>query len=172
MVVEALLIAGLLISRSRRRLAEEENEKLAAIVESSDDAIWSKNLEGTITSWNRGAEKLYSYAASEIIGQQVTILASADRQDEIAGIMEKVARGESVDHLETVRVTKDGRRIDVSVTVSPIKDVYGKFVGAATIARDITASKKGPGRSNRTAGGTRPSFPRDDARRTLRFARP
>jgi PAS domain S-box-containing protein len=141
-VVEALLIAGLLISRSRRRLAEEENEKLAAIVESSDDAIWSKNLEGTITSWNRGAEILYGYTASEIVGQPVTTLAPADQQEEIAGIMEKIRRGESVDHLETVRVTKDGRRIDVSVTVSPIKDAHGRFVGAATIARDITASKK------------------------------
>jgi len=141
-VVEALLIAGLLISRSRRRLAEEENEKLAAIVESSDDAIWSKSLEGTVTSWNRGAERLYGYSASEIIGQPVSTLAPADQQEEIAEIMKKIGRGESVDHLETVRLTKDGRRIDVSLTVSPIKDAHRKFVGAATIARDMTASKK------------------------------
>jgi PAS domain S-box-containing protein len=141
-VVEAMLIAWLLFIRSRRQLAEEENEKLAAIVESSDDAIWSKNLEGTITSWNRGAESLYGYTASEIIGKQVTTLAPADQREEIAGILEKIGRGESVDHLETVRLTKDGRRIDVSLTVSPIKDANKRFVGAATIARDITASKK------------------------------
>ena len=141
-ILEALLIIGLLISRIRRRRAEEAKDKLAAIVESSDDAILSKTPEGIITSWNAGAEKMYGYTASEIVGQHVTTLAPAELKAEVAGILEQIQRGENVDHLETVRVTKDGRRIDVSLTISPIKNEDMFVIGASTIARDITARKK------------------------------
>ena len=137
-VVPARCHAG----HQRAHASRGSKENLAAIVESSDDAIWSKDLEGTITSWNRGAEILYGYAASEIIGQPVTTLAPADLRKKWPGFWKRFGRGESVDHLETVRVTKDGRRIDVSLTVSPIKDAHGRIVGAATIARDITARNK------------------------------
>jgi PAS domain S-box-containing protein len=139
---EIVGLRGVTLDISERMQAEEAKNNLALIVESSDDAIWSKNLTGIITSWNPGAEHMYGYAASEIIGQQVTTLAPADLKKEIADIIEKIQRGESVDHLETARLTKDGRRIDVSITVSPIRDEHRKIVGAATIARDITARKK------------------------------
>ncbi len=141
-ILEALLIVGLLINHSRRRRAEEAKDKLAAIVESSDDAIWSKNLEGTITSWNPGAEKMFGYTAREIVGQHVSTLVPADLKKEVAGILEQIQRGASVDHLETARVTRDGRRIDVSLTISPIKNEHGMIIGASTITRDITTRKK------------------------------
>lgn len=141
-VVEALGIVWLLFTQAKRRQAEEARNNLAAIVETSDDAILSNNLEGVITSWNAGAEKIYDYSASEIVGQHVLTLAPADLQNEVAGILGQIRRGESVDHLETMRVSKDGRKIDVSLTVSPIKDEYGMIIGASTIARDITARKK------------------------------
>jgi PAS domain S-box-containing protein len=133
-VGEALLIAWLLINRSRRRWAEEAKDKLAAIVESSDDAILSETLDGIITSWNAGAERMYGYSASEIVGQHVSTLAPSDLKKEVAGILQQIRRGESVDHLETNRITKDGRRIDVLLTISPIRDEHRMIVGASTIA--------------------------------------
>jgi PAS domain S-box-containing protein len=141
-ILEAILIVYLLIVRNRRRRAEEAKDKFAAIVESSDDAILSVTLEGTITSWNAGAERMNGYVASEIVGQHITTLALGDRKKESEEILGQIQRGESVDHLETVRVTKDGRPIDVSLSISPIRDAHGSIIGASTIARDITARKR------------------------------
>ena len=128
--------------KTERRQAEEAKNNLAAIVESSIDAILSKTLDGTIISWNAGAEKMYGYSPSEMIGQRVSILAPTDVNGEVPEILERIRRGESMDHLETVRVTRDGRRVDVSLTISPIKDEHGTIIGASTIARDITRRKR------------------------------
>lgn len=141
-VLQALGIVWLLFTRAKRRQAEEAKSNLAAIVETSDDAILSKTLEGTITSWNAGAEKIYGYTANEIVGQHVSTLAPPELKGEVQGILERLSRGESVDHLETKRVSKEGMRIDVSLTISPIKNERGMVIGASTIARDITARKK------------------------------
>jgi PAS domain S-box-containing protein len=126
---------------TERRPMEEERARLAAIVESSDDAIIGKTLEGIITSWNKGAEKIYGYSASEAMGQPISMLVPPERPDEVPKILEKIRRGEKVDHSETVRVTKGGRRLDISLTVSPIKNSEGDIIGASAIARDITEHK-------------------------------
>jgi PAS domain S-box-containing protein len=118
------------------------DSKLAAIVESSDDVIIGKSLEGIITSWNRGAEKIYGYTAAEVTGRHISILAPPERHQEMEEILEKIRRGERVDHSNTVRVRKDGRRIDIALTVSPIKNIEGQIIGASTIARDITEHKR------------------------------
>jgi PAS domain S-box-containing protein len=141
-MLEALLIVWLLINRHKRLQAEEAKNNLAAIVECSDDAILSETLEGTIISWNAGAEKMYGYSAGEIVGQHVSTLAPPDLKNEVFRILEQVGRGESVYHLETARVTRDGRRIDVSLTISPIRNERRVITGASTIARDITARKR------------------------------
>jgi PAS domain S-box-containing protein len=119
-------------------LAEEEPARLAAIVESSDDAIISKTLEGIITSWNKGAQRIYGYSAEEALGRPISMLVPPERPDEVREMLEKIRRGEKVEHYETVRLTKDGRRLDISLTVSPIKDTEGNVVGGSTVARDIT----------------------------------
>ena len=111
---------------------------LATIVESAEDAIMAKTLDGVIVSWNKGAERIYGYTGEEIIGKSIGILAPPGRTDEIPGILKKIKNGEYVDHYETKRARKDGTIIDVSLTVSPIKDKTGKIVGASSIARDIT----------------------------------
>ena len=116
--------------------------RLASIVESSDDAIIGKSVSGVITSWNRGAEKIFGYAGSEMIGTSITRLIPADRHHEEIHILEKINRGESVEHFETIRKTKDGRLIDVSVTISPIKEPSGKVVGVSKVARDISGRKR------------------------------
>ena len=121
---------------------EELRQRLAAIVESSHDAILSKNLDGTITSWNHGAEQLFGYTAEEMVGRSVTILIPADRQDEEPSIIARLRRGEWIDHYETVRQRKDGSLVDVSLTVSPIRDASGAVVGASKIARDITGRRR------------------------------
>jgi PAS domain S-box-containing protein len=115
---------------------------LAAIVESSDDAIISKDLNGIITSWNRGAEQIFGYLAEEVIGKPVTILIPPDRPDEEPTILERLRRGERVDHYETIRRRKDGTLLDVSLTVSPVKNDDGRIIGASKIARNITERKK------------------------------
>ena len=115
---------------------------LAAIVRSSDDAIISKTLEGIVTAWNPAAERIFGYREAEMIGQSITCLIPEERTFEEEQILEHIRRGETVDHLETVRVTKDGRRIDVSVTSSPIWDTQGRIIGASKIARDITERKR------------------------------
>ena len=115
---------------------------LAAIVETSDDAIYGKTLEGVVLSWNHGAERMYGYAAAEIVGRPVNILVAPDSPDEVPQILEKIKRGERVDHFETVRVKKNGESFDVSLTVSPIRDASGRIAGASTVARDITEQKR------------------------------
>ena len=124
------------------RPMEEARAWLAAIVDSSDDAIIGKDLNGTITAWNRGAEKIFGYSASEVMGKPMLMLFPPDRVDEETDILARIRRGESVEHFETVRVRKDGRKIDVSATISPIKDSCGAIVGASKIARDITERKQ------------------------------
>jgi PAS domain S-box-containing protein len=121
---------------------EQRLRSLAAIVESSDDAIVSKNLDGIITSWNRGAERVFGYNAAEAVGQPITIVIPADRQSEEREILTRIRRGERTDHFETIRRRKDGTLIVVSLTVSPVKDDDGKIVGASKIARDITEQKR------------------------------
>jgi PAS domain S-box-containing protein len=115
---------------------------LAAIVDSSDDAIVSKTLDGIVTSWNPAAENLFGYAADEIIGRPIATLAPPDRKNEMPAILERIRRGEKVDHFETVRRRKDGSLVDISLTVSPIRDEQGRIIGASKIARDITARKQ------------------------------
>jgi len=127
---------------TERKQAEEVRARLAAIVESSEDAIIGKTLEGTITNWNRGAQKIYGYSAKEVVGKPINILVPPDRPNEIPKILERLRRGEAIDHYETVRITKDGRRLDISLTISPIKDSSGNIVGASTVARDITERKR------------------------------
>jgi PAS domain S-box-containing protein len=125
-----------------RRCAQEKAERLAAVVESSDDAIISKTLDGTITAWNRGAEKVLGYSSAEALGKPMALLFPPERAEEESGILAQIRRGENVQHFETVRVRKDGKKIDVSVTISPITDGTGAIVGASNIARDITARKQ------------------------------
>ncbi len=115
---------------------------LAAIVESSDDAIIGKTLDGTITSWNRGAELIFGYSSEEALGQSIYLIIPDDRKDEEPLILERVRRGERVDHYETVRKRKDGQLINISVTVSPIRDEDGRIIGASKIARDITERER------------------------------
>lgn len=134
-----------------RKQTEEQMAQLAAIVASSDDAIIGKTLEGVITSWNKGAERLFGYSASEAIGRSIDFLIPPERNDEEKGIREKIAKGEPVKHYETVRLRKEGRRIDVSLSVSPIRDSTGKILGGSKIARDITARKADEARLARYA---------------------
>jgi PAS domain S-box-containing protein len=126
---------------AERKLAEKVSIRLAAIVESSDDAIIGKDLNSIITNWNKGAEKIFGYTAAEMIGNSIMRLIPAGRQGEENHILGKIRRGESVMHFETLRQTKDGRLIDVSVTASPIKDATGKVMGVSKVARDITKRK-------------------------------
>ncbi len=121
-------------------LTEDRTFLLASIVESSDDAIITKTSTGFITSWNRGAEKIYGFTAREVVGKPISILIPPGHTDEVPGILERIKQGESMHHYETVRKRKDGRLIHVSVSISPIKDKNGRIVGASTIARDITAN--------------------------------
>ena len=111
------------------------------IVQSSDDAVVSKTLQGIITSWNPGAEKLFEYTASEMVGKPISILIPEDRIDEEADILARLSRGEQIKHFDTVRRSKSGKLIDISLTISPIKDAEGNIIGASKIARDITAQK-------------------------------
>jgi PAS domain S-box-containing protein len=115
---------------------------LAAIVESSDDAIVGKTLDGTIVSWNGGAARMFGYSADEVIGKSITLIIPPERIDEEDTILTKLRRGERIDHFDTVRVTKDGRRLEISLSVSPIRDERGRIVGASKIARDITMRKR------------------------------
>ena len=139
LVLVALLVSALGEWRMR---AEEARSRLAALVEYSEDAIIGKTIDGVITSWNKGAENLYGYSAEEMVGQAISVLMPPERPKEASEILEKIKRGENVEPYETVRVAKDGRRIEASVTVSPIKDSIGNVVGASAIARDITDQKQ------------------------------
>ncbi len=123
---------------TEQKRAAEVQEKLSAIVESSDDAIISKDLNGIIRSWNRGAQRIFGYTEEEIIGQHISTLAVPDRIDEFPDILGRLARGERIDHYQTKRKTKDGRVLTISLTVSPLRDAAGTITGASKVARDIT----------------------------------
>ncbi|MEA2631271.1 MAG: hypothetical protein QOE66_1490, partial [Chloroflexota bacterium] len=127
---------------TERRRAEDARARLAAIVDSSDDAIVSKTLDGVIRSWNAGAERLFGYTAAEAVGRSITLIIPPERQDEERAILERLRRGERVEHFETVRVAKGGRRVDISLTVSPVRDDEGRIIGASKIARDITERRR------------------------------
>jgi PAS domain S-box-containing protein len=133
---------NMLVDISSRRNAESDRAYLAAIVESSDDAIVSKDLDGIITSWNRGAEAIFGYTAPEAIGRPIALIYPPDRLHEEDMILGRLRRGDRIDHFETVRRRKDGRLIDVSLTISPVRDAAGRIIGASKIARDITDRKR------------------------------
>jgi PAS domain S-box-containing protein len=135
-------LAGLGWDISERKKAEVASRHLAAIVESTDDVIISKDLNGIITSWNAAAEKLYGYSAEEMIGQPISILIPPDRPDEEPGILALLRQGERIDQYETVRLAKDGTLISVALTISPIRNASGEVIGASKIARDITQKKR------------------------------
>jgi PAS domain S-box-containing protein len=135
-------IAHQLAFSLERRRSDGAAQRLATIVETSDDAIISKNLDGIIQTWNHGAQRIFGYTAEEVIGKPVTILMPPERFDEEPGILARLRRGQRIDHYETVRRRKDGTLLDVSLTVSPVRDRTGRIVGAAKIARDITAQKR------------------------------
>jgi PAS domain S-box-containing protein len=138
------LIGIVLVFRdiTERRRVEEARTRLAAIVESSEDAIIGKTLEGIITSWNQGAERIYGYTAEEVIGRSLVFLMPPDHPDELPTLLARLARGEIITHYETTRLRKDGQVIPVALTISPIRNPAGTIVGASTIARDITARKQ------------------------------
>jgi two-component system sensor kinase FixL len=129
-------------SPAQFRPQDETVRILTALIESSDDAILAKDLRGTILSWNRGAERMYGYAAHEIVGRPVQVLMQPGSDGEIAGLLDTISRGERLERHEAVRITKDGRRIDVSLTVSPIRDASGGVIGGLAIARDLTARNR------------------------------
>lgn len=130
------------LDRSSSQQISGYRSRLAAIVDSSEDAILGKDLNGIITDWNKGAEHLYGYSADEVVGKSISILIPPGRPDEIPGILEKIRRGETVTHYESIRVTKDGRHLNMSISISPIRDATNQVVGASAIARDITAQKR------------------------------
>jgi two-component system, LuxR family, sensor kinase FixL len=129
---------GIIHDLTERKLGEAHRAHLAAIVESSSDAVIGKDLDGHITSWNKGAERIYGYTADDVIGQPITMLAPPERKHEIYDLIERVKRGEVVYQHQTLRLTKDGRLLDISLTLSPIRNAEGKVVGVSTIARDVT----------------------------------
>jgi two-component system sensor histidine kinase VicK len=139
---------GTVVDITESRLAEEKSAKLAAIVESSDDAIISKTLDGIITSWNDSAERTFGYTSAEIVGQSILKLIPDDRQEEEPMILSRMRSGERVEHFETVRITKDRRLLNVSLTISPVKDAQGNIIGLSKIARDITEKKQEELRKN------------------------
>jgi PAS domain S-box-containing protein len=124
------------------RLGDWAPEYLAAIVDSTDDAVIGKTLDGTIISWNKGAERIYGYDAAEVLGRPISILIPPDRTNELPAILARISRGERIDHYLTKRARKDGRVIDVSVTISPVQDETGRIIGASAIARDVTAQEQ------------------------------
>ena len=141
--LQTLLIAFLLIERRRRHKATEAQRNLSAIVESSDDAIFSVSLNERVLTWNSGAESMYGYLTDEMIGGDMSRLGPADKREEFSAIIEKIKSGETFDHRETAYLTKDGRKIDVSLTVSPLKAESGRIIGVSGIAHDISERKQG-----------------------------
>lgn len=135
-------VVGLAADARQRRRAEDAARQLAAIVESSDDAIVGETLDGLVASWNAGAERVYGYTLAEARGKSVYMLVPPERADELPPLLARLRRGERVEHVETVRVRKDGRRIHVSLTISPIRDAAGRVIGTSTIARDISPRKQ------------------------------
>jgi PAS domain S-box-containing protein len=141
-LVHAVEVTEKVLARRRMEGALVASQRLAAIVESSDDAIVGKDLNGIVTSWNPAAERMFGYTAEEMIGRSIRAIIPPELQDDEDRILATIARGERIEHFETVRVAKSGERIDVSLTVSPVKDEAGRIVGAAKIARDITERRK------------------------------
>lgn len=139
---------NMLVDISDRVRADLYAQQLASIIESSDDAIVSKDLNGIITSWNRGAQRLFGYAPEEAIGRSITMLMPEDRVSDEPGILARIQRGERIEHYETVRQRKDGTRIEISVSVSPIRSPDGRIIGASKIARDITERKRAAEQKN------------------------
>jgi diguanylate cyclase (GGDEF)-like protein/PAS domain S-box-containing protein len=127
---------------TERKRAEEKVNQLAAIVQSSEDAIIAEDMDGIITSWNRGAEKLYGFTESEVIGKSISLLIPSGNRDEVPAILDRIKSGENIEHYETVRRRKDGREIQISLKISPILNSEGKVIGASTIGRDITKRKQ------------------------------
>jgi PAS domain S-box-containing protein len=125
-----------------RKQSDRAMSLLAAIVDSSDDAIVSKSLDGVITSWNKGAERLFGYTAEEAVGKHITLIIPTDRREEESEILSRLRRGERIDHFETIRRRKDGTLLNISATISPVKDEAGRVVGASKVARDITEAKR------------------------------
>jgi PAS domain S-box-containing protein len=159
------LVVVVISDITESREAEIASRRLAAIVESSDDAIIGKNLDGIVTSWNRGAEKMFGYAAAEMVGTPILRLIPPDRRDEEGGILAKIRRGEGAAHFETIRQAKDGRHIAVAITASPIKDDSGRAVGVSKVVRDLTVRKRAEevlqGVSARDSGHRRKRIARD-----------
>jgi PAS domain S-box-containing protein len=149
---ELIGAVNMLVDITDRKRAEQYAQRLTSVVEFSDDAIVTKDLDGVITSWNRGAEQLFGYKADETIGKPITILFARDRPEKEDEIMGRIRRGEHVDHYETVRRHKDGSLSDVSLSVSPLKDSGGKIIGASKIARDITERRRAQERQNLLVG--------------------
>lgn len=135
-------VCGVVEDVTERRQAEEARLRLAAIVESSDDAMFSMSLDGTLTSWNAGAERLYGYTADEIVGRPMTLLVPRERRRELSRILRTLRHGGSIHHLETVRLKSDGRPIEVSLTMSPIRDAAGRVIAISGVGRDITERKR------------------------------
>jgi PAS domain S-box-containing protein len=135
-------LQGFLLDVTERNHAAEEHARLAAIVESSNDAIIGETLEGLITSWNQSAERIYGYTSDEVLGRSVRMLVPRERAEEVQQILAEMKRGDIIEQFETVRVRKDGRPIHVSLVVSPIRSAQGKIIGASAIARDITERKQ------------------------------
>jgi PAS domain S-box-containing protein len=133
---------NMLVDITDRNRASEYEQRLISIITSSDDAILSKDLNGVITSWNRGAEQLFGYTAEETIGKPVTMLIPTERRDEEPKILERIRSGERIDHYETIRRRKDGSLIEISLTVSPVRNAEGEVIGASKIARDITERRR------------------------------
>jgi PAS domain S-box-containing protein len=144
-IEEALRRANQELDRKTAQEIGEYRARMASIVDSSEDAIIGKDLDGTITAWNRGAEKMYGYSPEEVIGKNIALLTSKEHPDEISHILARIRRGERFDHYESVRISKDGRRLDVSISISPIREPGGTIVGASAIARDITDQKRAEG---------------------------
>lgn len=138
-------MVNLLVDISAHKQSERDAQRLAAIVASSEDAILAKDLDGTIMSWNAGAERLFGYTSEEVIGQPVTVLLPEDRLEEEPEILARIRRGERVDHYETLRRRKDGSLVDISLTVSPVRNASGRIIGASKIARDITERRRAEG---------------------------
>lgn len=142
--VEGAVAGAVLVFRdiTERKKAEVAQARLAAIVASSDDAIVGKDLDGTIRSWNRGAERIFGYTAAEAVGNSITLVIPPDRLDEEREILARLSRGEHVEHFETQRLRKNGERVDVALTISPIRDAEGHVTGASKVARDVTLAKR------------------------------
>lgn len=142
LIAERELVIAVVRDITKRKQVEAEHAQLAAIVEFSDDAIISKTLDGLIVSWNRGAERMYGYAAVEVKGKSVSMLIPPEQPNDVAQILEKIRGGELIEHYETIRMQKNGRRIHVALTISPVKDAAGNIIGASAIGQDITEHKR------------------------------